>query len=147
MKNQDNIKEIFNSAIIEGVDGEAIASTLNELLNMLNESEITKATFREALDIIVEIKGAISSESSYQYVSHYMKENASKLIAALENGISSAEISSYLNNENIQLKNDVVNLIATLKNMDIKIKEKQAETQKNNQEDYQKVYVNQEKNN
>lgn len=139
MDNQ-NIKESFNAAIIEGIDSTAIATTLNELLNRLNESEITKSTFKDAIDIVLDIKSSTKDNSDYEYLSNYMKENGSKLISALENGISSIELSSYLRNSDTNLKSDVVNLIATLKEMDMRIKAVTEELNKNNK--FQKVLVN-----
>jgi len=133
-------EELFNEAVSKGIDNDAIMTTLNDLLNKMSDNEVTKEVFKEAIDIIVFMKGKNEVNTNIEFNSDYLKNNGGKLIAALERGISSLEISEGLNNISDSLKNDVANFIAFMKEQEVKIKEQEA--QKQNSESYQKVLVN-----
>lgn len=133
-------EELFIEAVSKGIDNDAIMSTLNDLLNKMSDNEVTKEVFKEAIDIIVFMKGKNEVNTNIEFNSDYLKNNGGKLIAALERGISSLEISEGLNNISDSLKNDVANFIAFMKEQEVKIKEQEA--QKQNSESYQKVLVN-----
>jgi len=133
-------EELFNEAVSKGIDNDAIMTTLNDLLNKMSDNEVTKEVFKEAIDIIIFMKGKNEVNTNIEFNSDYLKNNGGKLIAALERGISSLEISEGLNNISDSLKNDVANFIAFMKEQEVKIKEQEA--QKQNSESYQKVLVN-----
>lgn len=133
-------EELFNEALTKGIDNEAIMNTLNDLLNKMSDNEVTKEVFKEAIDIIVLMKGNVVGNTVMAFNSDYLKSNGGKLIDALEKGISSLEISEGLNNVGESLRNDVANFIAFMKNQEVKQKEQ--EEQKQNKESFQKVLVN-----
>jgi uncharacterized LabA/DUF88 family protein len=131
---------LFNEAVTKGIDNEAIMVTISDLLDKLNSNEVTKEIFKEAMDIIVFIKGNSDMKTNIEFSSNYLRNNGTKIIDAFERGMSSLEISQSVNSIDPSLKNDIINFIALMKENEVKLKEK--EEQKENKEAFQKILVN-----
>ena len=136
--------ELFKEAVSKGIDNDAVMATLDELLNKMSENEITKDVFKEAIEIIILFKDKCNDSTNIEFSSTYLKNNGSKLIAALEKGISSSEISDSINKVSESLKYDIANFIAFMKEQEVKLKE--AEIQKQNVDSFQKVLINENEN-
>ena len=129
-------ERLFDDAVQNGVDNKAIMITVSELLDKLNSNEVTKNVFKEAIEIIVLLKGKVDSKTDIQFSSDYLTINGSKLVSAFEKGLTALEISESINNVDSTLKNDIVAFVSLMKEKESKLKEKESA------DSFQKILTN-----
>ena len=139
-ENEENIK----SAALEGISGEAVESTLEDVVNVAESSGKTPAQVKDAVEAIVEMKGDVSNKIDESFASQFVKENNEKIKSALEDGISPKEVATTLvnstNNSNTKKGRKhlkfIVNLISKMKKKELKLKKEKENVQ---EKGYQKV--------
>ena len=90
--NEEHIKEALNS----GIEGEAIESTLNDMVNKVNETGKTPKQMKEVVETIVEMKKDTQNIVDEKYVSEFVKQNNEKIESAINDGVSPNEIAQTL---------------------------------------------------
>jgi len=142
-ENEENIK----SAVAEGISGDAVGTTLEDIVDVVDSKGKTPQQVRDTVEAIVEMKINPSGEHKYPYEScdsHFVEINGDKLIAAIEDGINSKEVATTLvnstNNSNTKKGRKhlkfIVNLISKMKRKELRLKKNKENVQEKN---YQKV--------
>lgn len=139
LENEEYIKD----AIGNGVDGEAVSATLEDVVNKADMMGKTPEQLKETVDTIVEMKTTPQSNVSEEYLSDVVKNNSDKLKAAINEGIKPEEVAQELINttQNIKDKKDkkhlnfIVKLLSKMKKKELKLT-----MDKQNTKGYQKVY-------
>ena len=90
--NEEYIKEALNN----GIDSDAVNSTLEDIVNRSDEMGKTPEQVKEVVETIVDMKKETENVSDEQYASEFVKENNKKIESALNDGISPEEITSTL---------------------------------------------------
>ena len=133
-------EEYLSDAIYNGVSGEAVNSTLEDVAAKADELGKTPVQLKESVEVITEMKSDIEKSNSDEYKSTLVKENSERIKRALENGITPVEVQTTLNKtlEDTNTKNGkkhlnfIVNLLS-------KIKRKELTRSKENEKGVQKV--------
>ena len=90
--NEENIKDAINN----GIDADAVNSTLDDMVNVSLETGKTPKQMKEVVESIVEMKKDTSNVVDEKYASSFVKENNQKIVSAINDGISPDEIAQTL---------------------------------------------------
>ena len=86
--NEENIKDALNN----GIDAEAVNSTLDDMVSVSLERGKTPKQMKEVVESIVEMKKDTENVVDETYASSFVKENNQKIVSAINDGISPNEI-------------------------------------------------------
>ncbi len=122
-------EEYLSDAIYNGVSGEAVNSTLEDVAAKADELGKTPVQLKESVEVITEMKSDIEKSNSDEYKSTLVKENSERIKRALENGITPVEVQTTLNKtlEDTNTKNGkkhlnfIIKLLSKMKNKDKKL--------------------------
>ena len=90
--NEENIKDALNN----GIDAEAVNSTLDDMVSVSLERGKTPKQMKEVVESIVEMKKDTENVVDESYTSSFVKENNQKIVSAINDGISPNEIARTL---------------------------------------------------
>ena len=90
--NEENIKDAINN----GIDAEAVNSTLDDMVNVSIETGKTPKQMKEVVESIVEMKKDTENVVDETYASSFVKENNQKIVSAINDGFSPNEIAQTL---------------------------------------------------
>ena len=90
--NEENIKDALNN----GIDAEAVNSTLDDMVSVSLERGKTPKQMKEVVESIVEMKKDTENVVDETYASSFVKENNQKIVSAINDGISPNEIAQTL---------------------------------------------------
>ena len=90
--NEENIKD----AISNGIDADAVNSTLDDMVSVSLETGKTPKQMKEVVESIVEMKKDTNNIKDETYASNFVKENNQKIVSAINDGISPNEIAQTL---------------------------------------------------
>ena len=90
--NEENIKD----AISNGIDADAVNSTLDDMVSVSLETGKTPKQMKEVVESIVEMKKETNNVIDETYASNFVKENNQKIVSAINEGISSNKIAQTL---------------------------------------------------
>ncbi len=91
-------KEYLTDAIKSGVSGEALSSTLEDIVGKVEQTGKTPAQLKDTVEVITEMKSDIKNTNSLEYSSTLVKENSEKIKSALNEGLTSDEVVTSLTN-------------------------------------------------
>ena len=135
--NEENIKD----AISNGIDADAVNSTLDDMVSVSLETGKTPKQMKEVVESIVEMKKDTNNVIDETYASSFVKENNQKIVSAINEGISSNEIAQTLV-EATDKANDkksrkhlkfITKLISKLKVKELKLKQEKENSIKGRQ--------------
>jgi len=132
-ENEENLK----SAITEGISGEAVESTLDDVVNVAEKNGKTPKQLQETVETIVEMKGDTENVIDETYASNFVKQNNEKIKGALEEGITPKEVATTLVNSTNKSSTKkgkkhlkfIVNLISRMKKKELKLNKNKENTQ------------------
>ena len=130
--NDDRIKDAING----GINREAVQATLESMVRNSEKLGYTPKQISEVVSLISEMKSKTNEQNNEAYLSNLVRNNSSKIKAALNDGISPGEIAVTLMNSiisNPQNLSFLTKLISVMKEKEIKLAKKDS---------YQKVYIN-----
>lgn len=141
-ENENNIK----SATMEGISGEAVGVTLEDVISVADSKGKTPLQVKDTVEAIVEMKSDIESKNDEKYASELLKENSGKIEAAINEGITPKEVATTLVNSTNKSNNKkgkshlrfLVNLISKMKKKELKLNKDKENTE---QKGYQRVYT------
>lgn len=136
-----NNEQYLRDAINSGISGEAINSTLNEIIDISDIKGKTPKQIGKTLSTIVYMKRDIIEPVNYEYVSNIVKANSEKIKSALISGITPSEVavslSGMINNINRKSTKQLgfmVKLISKMKRRELVLNR-----QKQSAKSYQKI--------
>ena len=88
--------EMLKEAISNGVDAEAVNSTLNDIVSKTNEKGRVPRQVKHVIETIVHMKKGVNNIPDKTYASNFVRENSEKIKAAISDGISPNEIAQTL---------------------------------------------------
>lgn len=136
--NEKHIKDAINS----GIDAEAVNSTLEDILNKTDEKGSIPKQTKEVVESIVEMKKDTQNVVDESYASDFVRENNVKIGSAINDGISSDEITKTLvestNKANDMISKKHLRFITKLITK-MKVKELKLKKDKENKKGIQKV--------
>lgn len=144
----NSINQDVNDAIKTGISGEAVADTIEDVLDK-NNGEVPKQ-FKDTMEVVADMKSDKPDEFNFEYASDLVKNNSNRIKEALKDGIEPNEVAIELSKAstiaNTQEGYKKLNFIARLiSKMKRKQRKKDVEKQQKVDEK-QKVYVNVNKN-
>lgn len=89
-------RDILKEAINNGVDAEAVNSTLNDIINKTDEKKRTPKHVKGVIETIVHMKKDINNIPDKTYASNFVRQNSERIKSAINDGISPSEIASTL---------------------------------------------------
>lgn len=137
--NEENIKDAINN----GIDAEAVNSTLDDMVSASIHTGKTPKQMKEVVESIVEMKKNTENVVDKSYASSFVKENNKKIVSAINDGISPNEIVKTLveatDKANNRKARKHLKFITTLIS---KLKVKELRLRKQNSKYLQKVFDN-----
>lgn len=130
--NNETLKEAINS----GITGDAVNSTLEDIVNKVEENNNNPIQVRRTIETIIHMKKNVNSIPDKKYASSLVRENSEKIKAAINEGISPNEIALTLM-DSVEKANNrrtksrlkfITKLIVKMKNKEL-ILQKEKETQ------------------
>lgn len=119
-ENEENIR----GAIESGISGEAVESTLEDVINKSNELGNAKQ-IRKTVETIVDMKENPNTKIDESYSSNLVKNNSEKIKAAFNDGITPKEVATTLVNETDKKGKThlpfIVKLISKMKKKELKL--------------------------
>ena len=119
-ENEENI----NGAIKNGISGEAVGSTLEDVVNKADEIGNAKQ-IKKTVETIVDMKENNNTKVDESYASNLVKNNSEKIEAAINEGITPKEVATTLVNETNKTGKThlpfVVQLISKMKKRELKL--------------------------
>ena len=88
--------EILKDAINNGIDAEAVNSTINDIVVKSDQQGKTPIQVKHTIETIAHMKKNINNIPDKKYASSFVKQNSEKIKAALNEGISPEEIAVTL---------------------------------------------------
>lgn len=124
-ENEDALK----SAIQEGISGEAVESTLEDVVNVADQNGKAPKQLQETVETIAEMKSDTENVVDESFASDFVKQNNEKIKSALEDGITPKEVATTLvnstNNSNTKKGKKhlkfIVKLISKMKKKELKL--------------------------
>ena len=92
----NNKEGYLKEALEQGIDADTVNSTLGDMISKSNEKGSTPKQAMEVVESIVEMKKSTENIIDESYASNFVKENNAKIKSAINNGISSDEITRAL---------------------------------------------------
>ena len=138
--------DILKDAINNGINGEAVNSTLTDIINKSENNNSNPIQVKRTVETIVHMKKNINSIPDKQYASSLVRNNSEKIKAAINEGISPSEIALTLM-EGLEKANNrrTKSRLKFITNLIVKMKQKEltlAKTRENQQEKgMQKVFI------
>ena len=141
-ENENNIR----SAVTEGISGEAVEATLEDVINTSDFRGKTPIQVKNTVEAIADMKSNVDSKRDESYASELFKENGERIQAAINDGITPQEVAITLvnatNNSDTKKGKGVlsffVKLISKMKVKDIKLHKAKDNVE---EKGYQKVYT------
>ncbi|MBQ2946423.1 MAG: hypothetical protein IJE04_01035 [Bacilli bacterium] len=141
-ENENNIK----NATIEGISGEAVGATLEDVISVADSKGATPMQVKDTVEAIVEMKSDVENKNDEKYASELLKENSGKIEEAISTGITPKEVATTLvnstNNSNTRKGKNclrfLVNLISKMKKKELRLNKNKENVE---QKGYQKVYT------
>lgn len=142
--NNEMLKEAINS----GVDAEAVNSTLNDMVNKVNEKGKAPRQVKHVIETIVHMKKDVNNIPDKTYASNFVRQNSEKIKSAISDGISPNEIATTLL-ESTEKANDrrtkrrlkfITKLIVKMKQKELKLLKQNEQTM---EKGMQKVFTKQ----
>jgi hypothetical protein len=140
-------KEILKEAINNGVDAEAVNSTLNDMVSKTNEKGKVPRQVKNVIETIVHMKKDVNNVPDKTYASNFVRQNSERIKAAINDGISPNEIATTLL-ESTEKANDrrtkrrlkfITKLIVKMKQKELKLLKQNEQTMEKGR---QKIFVN-----
>lgn len=134
--------ELLKDAINDGISGDAVESTLEDVINKTDEMGKTPKQVKEAIETIVDMKEKENTKIDESFTSDFVKENSEKITSALQEGISPKEVATTLVNSTNEATNRkgkkhlkfITKLIFKMKKKELKLsKEKENVQEKGKQ--------------
>ena len=94
----NNNEEYLTAAIKSGVSGEALSSTLEDIVEKVKQTGKTPTQLKDTVEVIAKMKSDIKNTNSLEYSSTLVKENSEKFKSALNEGLTSDEVVTSLTN-------------------------------------------------
>ena len=91
----NNNEEYLTAAIKSGVSGEALSSTLEDIVEKVKQTGKTPTQLKDTVEVIAKMKSDIKNTNSLEYSSTLVKENSEKFKRALNEGLTSDEVVTY----------------------------------------------------
>lgn len=88
--------EMLKEAINDGIDAQAVNSTLGDIVDKANKKGKTPVQFKRVLETIVHMKKNTNNIPDKTYASNFVRENSEKIKAAINEGIHPSEIAATL---------------------------------------------------
>ena len=85
-------EEYVSDALRSGIDGEAVYSTIKDLIDKSDELGRNTIQIKKTIQYIINMKSSVNNNLNPNYLSNLVRENSAKIISALNNGISPNEI-------------------------------------------------------
>lgn len=138
----NNNEELIKDAINEGISGDAVESTLEDVINKSDEVGKTPKQVKEVVETIVDMKEKENIKVDEKYASEFVKNNSDKIESALSDGITPKEVTVTLVNSTNEATNRkgkkhlnfIVKLITKMKNKELKLNKENVQ-----EKGYQKV--------
>ena len=139
-------KETIKNSIEEGISAEAVNSTIGDIINKANEIGTTPQQTKEVVETIVEMKKNTNNVVDESYASNFVKQNNEKIKSAINDGLTSEEITATLV-ETTNKANDkkgkkhlkfVTKLISKMKQKELKLLKQNEQTM---EKGIQKVFI------
>lgn len=90
--NNETLKEAINS----GIAGEAVSSTIEDIVKKSDEISSNPIQVKRAIETIIHMKKNVNSIPDKKYASSLVRENSERIKAAINEGISPNEIAITL---------------------------------------------------
>ena len=132
-------KEMLKEAINNGIDANAIDSTLNDMVSKTNEKGRVPRQVKHVIETIVHMKKGVNNIPDKTYASNFVRENNERIKAAIKDGISPNEIATTLI-ESTEKANDrrtkrrlkfITKLIVKMKQKELKLLKQNEQTIEN----------------
>ena len=129
-------KEMLKEAISNGIDANAVDSTLNDMVSKTNEKGRVPRQVKHVIETIVHMKKGVNNIPDKTYASNFVRENNEKIKAAINDGISPNEIATTLL-ESTEKANDrrtkrrlkfITKLIVKMKQKELKLLKQNEQT-------------------
>ncbi len=91
-------KEYLTDAINNGISGEAVNSTIKQIVEQSDQTGKTPRQLKESVEIIASFKTGINESENPKYSSEFVRKNSNKIKSALNEGITPNEIVTGLTN-------------------------------------------------
>ena len=145
VSNELNQKEEYlKDAIYNGIEADAVNSTIEDMLNKVDEIGKKPKQVKKVVETIVDMKKDVSNIESTEYASSFVNQNSEKIKHAINDGISSKEIAKTLveNTKNAKDKKSKRQLKFITKLISkMKVKELNLKKQNTNEKGIQKVFT------
>ena len=135
-KKLDINKEYIDSAILEGINNNAITGYFEQLVE---NPTVNKDSFISYVSNIVTMKSSVEAVNNNYYSSNYFKNNGNKFYSALSDGITSQEVISHLQKTSDKDMGSLLEFITSIKSVEKSISLSSMEKEKS----FQKVYSKQ----
>ena len=89
-------KEMLKEAINDGIDANAVNSTLEDIVDKASQKGKTPIQIKRVVETIVHMKKNTNNIPDKTYASNFVRENSEKIKSAINEGISPNEIASTL---------------------------------------------------
>ena len=123
-------EELIKDAVNEGISGEAVNSTLEDVMNKSDEVGRSPKQVKEVVETIVDMKEEEVTKVDESFASEFVRQNNEKIKSALEDGISPNEVATTLVNSTKKATsrkgkrhlNFIVKLISKMKKKELRLK-------------------------
>ena len=88
--------EVLKEAINNGINGDAISSTIDDIVNKAEMNNSNPKQMKLTIETIIHMKKNINSIPDKKYASNLVSQNSGKIKAAINDGISPNEIAATL---------------------------------------------------
>ena len=125
-KNEEYLKD----AIIEGIDAEAVNSTLGDIVTKMEKTGKNPEQVKEVVESIIDMKKDTENVFDESYASSFVQENNAKIKSAINDWITPKEIARTLVNSTKKAKTRktkrhlkfITNLISKMKVKEMKLR-------------------------
>lgn len=119
-ENEENLREAIN----DGISGEAVRGTLEDVVNKSDEKKSSPEQLKTTVEVIADMKES-SQKVDESFASNLVKNNSEKINSALREGITPNEVANTLVKEtNKKGKTHlpfIVKLISKMKKKELKL--------------------------
>ena len=124
-------EEYIKGAIADGIDAEAVNSTLGDIVTKMEETGKSPEQVKEVVETIVEMKKDTDNVFDESYASAFVQENNAKIKSAINDGITPKEIARTLvtSTKNAKTRKSkkhlkfITNLISKMKVKEMKLRQ------------------------
>ena len=90
--NEENIKDAINN----GIGAEAVNLTLGDMMDKIEQNGVTPKQVKEVIETIVDMKKDTNNVVDEKYASDFVQKNNEKLKSAINDGVTSKEVTKTL---------------------------------------------------